>query len=289
MSGFSAHWLGLREPVDHASRNRQVERAMLGCLRQSHGDLLSGLRVVDLGCGSGSNLRALSPLFGDEQHWTLVDYDVELLAAAQQATREWADSIELDEPNQLVVRRAKRTLSIRFLQADLNKDIEDVLCQTPHDLVTAAALFDLISPAWIARFCGLLSAPFYTVLTYDGRSVWSPSAPEDTAVVDAFHQHQQTDKGFGVAAGPSAARMLAECLQAQRWDIVCGDSTWRLDASHRALLHLLHEGMGEAVRQMALMDETQLSKWLVSREHIAWCQVGHEDTFAMPPVERAAV
>ena len=33
------------------------------------------IRVVDLGCGTGSNLRATAPLLGAEQHWTLVDYD----------------------------------------------------------------------------------------------------------------------------------------------------------------------------------------------------------------------
>ena len=33
------------------------------------------ITVVDLGCGTGSNLRATAPLLGPEQHWTLVDYE----------------------------------------------------------------------------------------------------------------------------------------------------------------------------------------------------------------------
>jgi len=284
MSGFSAHWLSLREPVDHASRNPEVERAMLDCLKQRHGALLPNLRVIDLGCGSGSNFRALAPLFGTEQHWTLVDYDPELLLAAQQAIREWAEVVEFDEPGQLVIRRATQTMTIRFLQADLNQEIEAILRQEPHDLVTAAALFDLISPTWIARFCGLLSTPFYTVLTYDGRSQWQPQTADDVTVVDGFHQHQQTDKGFGVAAGPDAPQVLAECLQARQWQVVRGDSPWQLDSKHRLLLDLFHEGMAQAVRQMGIMDQAQLSNWLASRQDVTQCLVGHEDTFAMPSV-----
>ena len=283
MSGFSSQWLGLREPVDHASRNLEVQNAMLDGLKQRHGDALQTLRIIDLGCGSGSNLRALAPLFGQEQHWTLVDHDAELLAVAKAQTRQWADSIVHEGADQWVVQRAQQTLSIRFRQADLNHDLQTVLGEGRHDLVTAAALFDLISPEWIARFCDVLDAPFYTVLTYDGRSVWRVPAPEDEALLAAFHQHQQTDKGFGAAAGPEAARVLAQCLQTKQWTVVRGDSTWHLNNSHRDLLQLLHEGMAQAAREVGSMSEPQLASWLASRHADGSCEVGHEDTFAMPP------
>ena len=64
MGGFSAEWLSVREPVDHASCNNMVKRAMLDYLKAKHGKTLSNLSVVDLGCGTGSNLRGLAPFFG---------------------------------------------------------------------------------------------------------------------------------------------------------------------------------------------------------------------------------
>ena len=282
MSGFSSQWLGLREPVDHVSRNPDVQNAMLEGLRQRHGEALTSLRIIDLGCGSGSNLRALAPLFGKEQHWTLVDHDAELLAVAKTQIRQWADSTVNETADQLMVQRGHQTLTICFRQADLNRDLQAILADGDYDLVTAAALFDLISPDWIARFCDLLEVPFYTVLTYDGRSVWQAPAAADEAVLAGFHQHQQTDKGFGVAAGPDAANVLAQCLKTKGWIVVRGDSTWYLDGTHPELLRLLHEGMAQAAHEMGSLSKSQLTDWLASREANAQCQVGHEDTFAIP-------
>ena len=283
MSGFSSHWLGLREPVDHASRSASVQAAMLDCLRQRHGADLSGLRLLDLGSGSGSNMRALVPLFGDKQDWTLVDYDQALLDTSRQLTAQWADEILSEQADGLLVRKAGKTISIRWLRADLSNDIERVLADSKPDMVTAAALFDLISPAWIARFCGALKTPFYTVLTYDGRSAWHPPHEADEELLAAFHAHQMTDKGFGAAAGPQAADVLAQCLQAEAFAVVRGDSAWQLSAQHRALLDLLHQGMVEAVEQTGRVSVDRLAQWSVTRLQTTDCLIGHEDTLAIPP------
>ncbi len=283
MSGFSSHWLGLREPVDHASRSAPLQAAMLASLRQRHGADLSGLRLLDLGSGSGSNMRALVPLFGNNQDWTLVDYDPALLDASLQLTVQWADEILSEQADGLQVLKAGKTISIRWLRADLNKDIERVLVDAKPDMVTAAALFDLISPVWIARFCRALKTPFYTVLTYDGRSAWVPPHEADEDLLTAFHAHQMTDKGFGVAAGPQAAAVLAQCLEAEQFSVARGDSAWQLSAPHRALLDLLHQGMVEAVEQMGRVSAARLSQWSATRSQTTDCLIGHEDTLAIPP------
>jgi hypothetical protein len=282
MSGFSSHWLGLREPVDHASRSASVQAAMLDCLRKRHGADLSGLRLLDLGSGSGSNMRALVPLFGNEQDWTLVDYDQALLDASRQLTAHWADEILSEQGDGLQMRKAGKTVSIRWLRADLNKEIEHVLVDARPDMVTAAALFDLISPAWIARFCRALKTPFYTVLTYDGRSAWCPPHEADEDLLTAFHAHQMTDKGFGVAAGPQAAAVLAQCLQAEQFAVVRGDSAWQINTQHRTLLDLLHQGMVEAVEQTGRVSAARLSQWSATRLQTTDCLIGHEDTLAIP-------
>ncbi len=87
MSGFSAEWLALREPADHRARNRDL----LGALarRFAGRDTLS---VVDLGCGAGSNLRALAPALPRRQRWRLVDHDAALLGAARGRIAQWGDA-----------------------------------------------------------------------------------------------------------------------------------------------------------------------------------------------------
>jgi trans-aconitate methyltransferase len=68
MSGFSPEWLALREPVDHRSRDAGVAGELKAYFAGRH-----AIRIADLGCGTGSNLRGTFHLLPREQHWTLVD------------------------------------------------------------------------------------------------------------------------------------------------------------------------------------------------------------------------
>ena len=77
MSGFSAEWLALRESYDLRARNPMVLDAVATRFK-SH-DTIS---VVDLACGAGSTVRALSPHLPARQHWDLVDSDPRLLDVA---------------------------------------------------------------------------------------------------------------------------------------------------------------------------------------------------------------
>src|SRR5882672_1819965 len=84
MTGFSAEWLALREPADHAARSMELARALLETLP---GD--RPLRVLDLGAGSGSNLRYLLQAASDSPRpldFLLIDHDPALLALVPKAT-----------------------------------------------------------------------------------------------------------------------------------------------------------------------------------------------------------
>ena len=83
MTGFSAQWLTLREPADHRARDQALQQRLCVQLTALARTEQRVIRLIDLGCGSGSNLRALAAALPFAQHWTLVDYDPLLLAAAR--------------------------------------------------------------------------------------------------------------------------------------------------------------------------------------------------------------
>lgn len=193
MSGFDPAWLALREPADHRARDAGLAAAMAARFA-----LRDRLSVVDLGCGSGSNLRALAESLPAMQSWTLVDYDPALLAAARTALTRWAESATALEDDGVTLVTKGRRIDVRFLRYDLNDDLYAVLGAAP-DLVTAAAFFDLASPAFIRRLAEAViarRAVFYTVLTYNGIQHWTPRRPADNQMTAAFNRHQMTDKGF---------------------------------------------------------------------------------------------
>jgi SAM-dependent methyltransferase len=277
MSGFSADWLALREPADHRSRD-----ARLGRVLARHFDGWRPIIVIDLGCGTGSNLRATAPLLGPEQHWTLVDYDEALLDAARERLQAWADGTAADGDKLVLFKGAKR-IAVGFRRADLARELEAVL-EPGANLVTASALFDLASSEFIATFATALArrkAAFYTVLTYDGDQRWTPEHEADAALVEAFHAHQARDKGFGVSAGPSAPDLLSEAFAAAGYAVQEGDSAWRLGLGDEPLIAELARGFAEAVRETGTADAATLADWgAVTRTGAV---VGHADTLALPP------
>ncbi len=264
MSGFSADWLALREPADHASVNAGV-RANLAQAFAGRGSL----RVVDLGSGTGSNLRNLSRILGPGQHWTLVDYDAELLDVAHAREAESAAD------------------SVACKQADLSSgDLRAVIDDA--ELVTASALFDLVSVPVIDRLADAVaaaSAVFYTVLTYDGAARWMPEHPADAEMRAAFNRHQRSDKGFGPAAGPDATDILAEAFARHGYRIQRGGSPWQLDSHFTELRREVDRGWANAAREAGVVASVA-DDWLHHRLTApdAVTIVGHEDLLALPPV-----
>jgi SAM-dependent methyltransferase len=276
VSGFDASWLDLREPADHRSRNDELAR-----LLTRHLGRRPTIEVLDLGCGTGSNLRATAPLLGPEQTWTLVDYDARLLDAAVTRLAKWAGDWERKK-DKLILKKSGRTITVRFRRADLVNDFESVFA-TPADLVTGSALFDLASGDFIAEVAAEVvrrRAAFYTVLTYNGVQRWTPKHPADAEMAAAFRAHQVTDKGFGPAAGPMAPQLLATAFDAAGYSLSEADSTWRLEEADDALIQALIPGFVGAVRETEKVPEPTLADWLKPTRTGAL--VGHTDTLALP-------
>lgn len=280
MSGFSEQWLSLREPIDHASRNTTVLQAMYDDLRKRHGQSLASLRIMDLGCGSGSNLRALAPLLGTEQHWTLVDHDPVLLRAASQVLQGWADEVLAASDRELRLRKDAAMLTVSLHRADLNADLASLMA-IPHDLLTAAALFDLVSQPWIERLCAHLISPLYAVLSFDGQMSWQPEHSLDQQVNDHFARHQQQDKGLGLALGPQAGACLERVLRARGYQVTSGKSPWEIRELPSPFYGLLMHGIADAVIAAGL-PEQQVNDWLRFHAQTQCCVVGHDDIYASP-------
>ncbi len=276
MSGFSPEWLALREPADVRAR----DPGLLAALAKHLADR-NALEIVDLGCGTGSNIRSTAPALGPGQRWTLVDYDPALLAAARQALMKWADNVASDG-EALTLTKDGLDIAVSFRHADLMQDLEAVIGDGP-DLVTASALFDLCSADFIARMARVVAgqgAAFYTVLTYDGEQGWTPPHKADAEMAAAFNLHQQIDKGFGSAAGPAAPAALALAFREHGYSVLEASTPWRLDASEKALVDAMADGFAGAVSEIGRVAPDVIAQWLCVRR--TGCVVGHTDTLALP-------
>lgn len=267
MSDFAPEWLALREGADHRSINHTVRRHLLAFLNEQ-----ANVHISDLGCGTGSNMRSLAPEISARQLWMLVDRDEALLKLAATMTTDVAAAYQIE---------------VRAHKADLSSgDIAEIAAHS--DLITAAALFDLVSPDMITRMADQIAdagIAFYTVLTYDGIASWLPETDLNATMRDAFNRHQRTDKGFGAAAGPEATSLLSKAFSARGYNVLRGKSPWVLDHNLATLRHETDRGWATAVAETGEITREQADAWLQSREADASAItiVGHEDFLALPP------
>lgn len=237
MSGFTADWLALREPADALARADALVEAFVSGAG-------AALQVVDLGAGTGANLRYLAPRLGGPQDWLAVDSDSTLLGA-------------------LAARPAPAETRVRTLRLDLAHDL-DALPLDRKDLVTAAALLDLVSATWLARLaarCAAAQAGVLFALTYDGRIEWSPAEDGDARIRALVNAHQRTDKGFGAALGPAAAAAAERTFAGQGYRMRSARSDWILGAESRALQAALVGGWVAAALEIAPREANVLEDW----------------------------
>lgn len=259
MSGFDKNWLVLREPVDARSRDKTLLVAAAKAIENAPGST-----VLDIGCGTGATFRALSPRIAKKVRWRLFDNDKRLL---DEARRLHGNAIEL-------------------IRGDLN-NIE-ALPLADAGLVTASALFDLCSEQFIDQFAERISRTgigLYAALNYDGEMIWSKPHPLDQAITGSFNAHQLSDKGFGISLGPTAWKMLVECLEKRDYRVQVARSPWIMTAADAGLQRSFIDGIIRAIYEYGQLDEVEIRDWIKFRYRMidqagSLCRVGHQDVLA---------
>ncbi|KIN71095.1 Methyltransferase type 11 [Sulfitobacter guttiformis KCTC 32187] len=257
--GFSAAWLGLREPADLAARDPSLLEAAGACVPE-------GGLVLDLGCGTGSTARAFASIGFSDLRWRFFDNDPALLAEA-----------------------ARNIPQAEMALGNL-VDI-DVLPLEGVSLVTASALLDLMPQCWVEALADKLwqaGIPFYAALNYDGRMGWTPELPLDGAVTKYFNRHQRTDKGIGIALGPKAGAEAALALRSRGFNVTFADSPWRLGAAQATLHAELLGGIGSAAAEAGLNDAAEWALARCAAVEKSEGMIGHTDLLAIVPARASA-
>ena len=261
-------WLALREPLDAASRSTALTHAVVDALPRNR-----PLRIVDLGCGTGSNVRYLRRSLPGAHEWLLVDAELSVLRVARDGLQSGPCTAEFETR-----------------QLDLGaRDAPEIFAG--RDLVTASALLDLVSAeylTWLAGRCRENGAVALFALTYTGRSTSTPAEPEDDEMCVLLNRHQQqSDKGFGPMAGPDAVACAERAFAAAGYRVRRERSAWHIAPEARELQRLLIEGWADAAREMTPPDSARIDDWLARRlAHVAAGRsrivVAHEDLLVVP-------
>jgi SAM-dependent methyltransferase len=261
---YSPTWLELREPADAAARATVLlDRLRPESLRRTaSGDLV----VRDLGCGTGSMARWLSPRLPGPQHWVLQDRDAQLLAHA---------AATVAGPSATVETRCADLAGLTA--ADLRNTC----------LVTASALLDLLTAdegERLAAACVAAGCPALLTLSVTGIAELDPVDPLDDAVNAAFADHLRHGVDHRALLGPAAVERIVDAFERRGATVVTAPSPWRLGPGQRTLIERWLDGwVGAAVERHPDLDGAGYLRRRLADPDLR-VLVHHTDLLALPPV-----
>ena len=269
MDDSLSEWLALREAADWAARAGHLVQRVRDALARER-----AVRGLDLCAGTGSNLRYLMDRLSGDQHWLAVDRDGGLLSEVPVRLSRWAHdrgcSIRTVERT-THIRSARFACEVETRQMDL-ACLEESLFEG-RNIVTASALLDLVSEAWLellARRCRAAGAAALFTVSYNGRSSCDPVEPEDGMIRELLNCHQRTDKGLGgPAAGPDAWSVAERVFEAAGYRVESTSSDWSLEPPERTFQRCLIEGWARAAAEIAPLQAAVITDWLQRRrDHV---------------------
>ncbi len=290
-TGFSESWLSLREPADHAARNTALVTQLVQwrARRQQH------LHIIEIGAGTGSNLRFLLPKLGHHQHWLLVDYDATLLEHLPRILKPWTDSQKAQltiSDDQLRIEHDEFSAIVEWQVIDLSSDLEKLQSQRT-DLLLGSALLDLTSAHWLdslAKLCIEKQCTCLFALNYDGRVKWQPELDSDKRINQLLNTHQLNDKGFGKALGPTAGMYFANRLEQWGREVLTHRSDWQISSTtiseSAALQHAIIDGWAPAAIEQSSSEQTMIKQWQHERREFidkgeSELMVGHLEVLSL--------
>ena len=284
--GFSEHWLSLREPADHAARDTDSAQALADWALHE-----PAVNILELGAGTGSNVRYLMPRLGHEQHWLILDNDSELLGRLPEILKTWCELQEATlthETDHLTISHPGYSATIKTRSIDLAQELDDIDFGAAQ-LVTASALLDLTAKSWLDKLaehivsnrCNCLFA-----LNYNGKIQWQTELDFDQQITQLLNAHQFKNKGFGTALGPAAGNYFADALQALGRDVHTKASDWDIRPQAVPLQHAIIDGWAEAAQEQDSDSSAAIRHWHAARKQMieqqqSTLRVSHVDVLSL--------
>ncbi len=281
MIEFSS-WLDERYQCDVNARNKKVEQFCL-----EHFSSLTKIQIVDVGSGTGSNFINLSEKFNQNQHWTFLEQDKNLiLHSLKRIKKEFNQKgFTITQKNDaLHLQNLSQEIIIRTVNGSL-LDIDKLIDLNNTNLITASAIFDLFSIEQFKVFSNqahqkkvsVLSTLNYTAMHFE------PPTASDNKFIGLYNAHMKREQSFGTGMGSDCYANMESYYATNNIATITGDSDWDLGISSKKMHAFLLTFMEDSIAELDNVPR-KLQQWIKEKRELS-AQAGlkiivnHGDTF----------
>jgi len=268
---FDPNWLQERYRFDEEARNKQLEWT---CVNQFA--FRDHVQIVDLGSGTGANLRYYVEQFPQDQTWFCVEEDIALKVPFWEQVQKMA--LDLDyaiehEGVRMKLTKPGHEVLIHFVHGNLLK-VGELVDLLRTDLVLANAVFDLFSKE---QFTGLVqvlshhSLSLLFTLNYAGMD-FSTATDADDHYIEQYNAHMQREQAFGRGMGPASSREMEAVLKEALAQVEVGESLWQIGSQEQAMMSYLLGFFDGALSDWWVKEAERLAfqNWLSEKKkHVA--------------------
>ena len=273
------------EAIDRRFRNGDVSDALTGWFSGR-----SALRVLDLACGTGANMRALAPILPPDQDWIMLTGSEAEEEQVRDLLFRWAPAAE-EIAGGLKIERQGLRIAVRFERHDVAASGTMPDCEAAGLVVLDQNALRLTTSTFaaIANACARMGAVVHARCLYDGRIKLQPHHPADAQMTAALHRRLMEQTPLGAASGPLAASQLAERLELAGYSVIEGPGNAVLKAAgpqgtDGALMRAILSQMAEAQRAVARGHDKMIDTWAARPRTVM--EISKTDLVAFPPHRR---
>lgn len=276
-----ARYLAAKKSVDDRALNRHVWASLVEALPAS--DLVSRLRVLEIGAGIGTMLeRLLDWGLLTYATYTAIDAEPDNIEEAQHRLPTWAagHGFTVTEGQEgMFFQRRRQQVYVELAAVDLFDFVALERQYGAWDLVVAHAFLDLVHvPTALPALFSLLrpGALFYATIVFDGATILQPEIdPElDAQIEMLYHRTMDLQVVAGRPSGDSrAGRHLLSHLQGAGAEVLdAGGSDWVVFAGPNGypddeayFLHFIIHTLNSALAGLPELDQQRFERWIAAR------------------------